>query len=232
MKTPANPQPGKRHHKKRATPAQLRSRSAIRRTSRAWAYLTEEQRLTWTGGGKDERSRSRGGRRPRLSGQKYFMKINTPRAFHDLPLLTVKPGDAKPSPAPVVRLNITPGARRFRLKLTLSAAPAELTELQASPPQSPGRSFCNDFRSLGPLPATKGSELDITDPYLKKFRNLPPGSKVFARVRQLIGSRYEPGVHACALAQAPGAAFRAPTWTPETPGVYRKCIGGVSEVYR
>ena len=36
----------------------------------------------------------------------------------------------------------------------------------------------------------------------------------------------------CKTRQALGTAFRAPTWTPETPGVYRRCIGGVSEMYR
>ena len=139
MKTPANPQSGKRPRKKRATAAQLRSWAAVRRASRAWAYLTEEQRLIWNGQGQQERARSRGGRRRRLSGQKHFMKINVPRAFRDLRLLETPPPDTKPRPMLQVKLSITREAHRVALKLRVTGGGEDPIDVFAAPPQSPGR---------------------------------------------------------------------------------------------
>ena len=57
MKSSNQPDGRKRRRKKRATPAQLRSRAAIAITSAGWSHLTEEQRRAWNVTGKSERGR-------------------------------------------------------------------------------------------------------------------------------------------------------------------------------
>ena len=81
----------------------------------------------------------------------------------------------------------------------MPSAPAEYTKVLGSPPQNPGRRFCADFRYLGLLPARKGNESDITEQYVKKFGNPPPGSRVFIRTQQQVDGQQDLPVQTDAL---------------------------------
>lgn len=183
MKTHGNPKGGKRGKKKRPSAAQLHSRSALADTSYGWSELTEEERLTWDVAGKEERTHSRG-RVRRLSGQKYYMKINSARAFLGLPRLRLPPAHSRLRPNPVGALSIVEIHGRTKILLSVPSAPAEHTKVLGSPPQNPGRRFCADYRFLDLLPPPKGGVSDITEPYVKKYGNPPPGSRVFIQTRQ------------------------------------------------
>ena len=183
MTTHDNYKGGRREMKKRPSAAQLRSRSAFTSASYGWNDLTEEQWTAWHTAGKQERTTSKG-RTRRLSGRKYYMKVNAARAFIGLPPLTLPPRRSKPRPNPVGRLSIVEVPDGIALLLSVSRAPAEYIKVFGSPPQNPGRRFCADFRYLGLLPAPKGGVSDITELYLKKFGNPPPGWRVFIQTRQ------------------------------------------------
>jgi hypothetical protein len=190
VKTSANPKSGRRGKKKRPSAAQLHSRSAFANASYGWEERTDEERIAWDVAGKEQRGRSKG-RIYRLNGQKYYMKINAARYFLGLPPLTLPPRSSKPSPNPIGRLSIVEVPGGIALLLSVPSAPAEHTKVWGSPPQSAGRRFCADFRYLGLLPAPKGGFSDITELYVKKFGNPPPGSRVFIRTQQQVDGQQD-----------------------------------------
>jgi hypothetical protein len=198
MKTHGNPKGGKRGKKKRPSAAQLHSQSTFGNASYGWEDRTEEERIAWRTAGTQERTRSKG-RTRRLSGQKYYVKINGTRAFIGLPPLPLPPKRSKPRPNPVGRLSIIKVGGRIALQLSVPSAPAEYTKVLGSPPQNAGRRFCADFRYLGLLPAPKGGVSDITEQYVKKFGNPPPGSRVFIQTRQQVDGQQDLPVQTDAL---------------------------------
>jgi len=198
MKSPEHPKGGKRGKRKRPTAAQLRARSALTSASHGWDDLTDAERLAWHTAGKQERTTSQG-RTRRLTGQKYYVKINASRSFLGLAPLTSPPKPSKLRPNPVGALSIIDVRGKIVLQLSVPSAPAAHILVLGAPPQNAGRRFWRDFYYLGLLPAPKGGVSDITELYVKKFGNPPPGSRVFIQTRQQVDGQQDLPVQTDAL---------------------------------
>ena len=107
-------------------------------------------------------------------------------------------------------LSITKVRGRIVLQLSVPSAPAGLVKVLGSPPCNAGRRFCGDFRYLGLLPAPDGGMCDITELYVKKFGNPPPGSRVFIRTRQVMDGQQDLPVQTDAVVPGRGKRRRAP----------------------
>ena len=171
---------------KPSTAAQRRAQSDFGAASLGWNYLTDEQRDAWRAYGKKVRSHPRGGQSGPLTGQNLFTAINRNQSLLGLPPFVYPPERPVFAPNPVVALSITQSRGRVALKLTVSRAPAGHILLYASHPYNAGRQYCDKFIYLGPLPDPAGGQSDITAQYVKKFGNLPPGSRVFILMRQQV----------------------------------------------
>jgi hypothetical protein len=172
--------------RKPRTIAQLQSQAHFGRASLGWNDLTDEQRNAWRDFGKTVRSHPRGGQSGPLTGQNLFTAINRNQALLGLPPFAYPPERPEFGPNPVVGFSITRGRYGVALKLRVTAHYAGHIVLFASPPHNAGRSYCDKFIYLGPLPPPVGDEIDITEPYLRKLGNPPPGSRVFISVRQQV----------------------------------------------
>ena len=155
---------------------------AMGRTSSAWEYLTDEQRLLWNVAAKTWR----------MSGQRYFVKINARRLRDGLELLIEPPKPVRYDSKRVLkRLVITNRRGRIVLKLEVSPMPGARYTVWGSRPCNQGVSWCPNCPRLGPLPAPAGRWSDITALYFRKHddyimaHELPVvGKRVYIRVRQ------------------------------------------------
>ncbi len=152
--------------------------------AKAWQNLTEEQRQAWNARARQEKTRSRLGKRWSLTGQTYFGRVNNFRAGFKQGLLTDPPPLAQSGLNPVGQLVITNRGGRISLKLEVSGPLATEIMVFGSRPCSRGRSKWFKFSRLGPLPAPVGGMSDITRLYVKKHGVPPEGTRVFIRTRQ------------------------------------------------
>jgi hypothetical protein len=201
MKTPKGPQRGKRgkvvasrNHfgsyerahaspKKDRTPAQQRTTAGFAVISKAWSELTEAQRLAWMAQARHSKSRSRLGESYTLTGQTYFMRVNSLRAASGLSLLTDPPPRGQHIPNPVRTLIINNQGDHIALKLELAEPPAGDIMLFGAAPCSAGTYKCFKCLRLGPLPAPVGRLSEITSLYVKRHGVPPVGKRVFIRIR-------------------------------------------------
>ena len=201
MKTPKGPQRGKRgkvvasrNHfgsyerahaspKKARTPAQQRTTAGFAVISKAWSELTEAQRLAWMAQARHSKSRSRLGESYTLTGQTYFMRVNSLRAASGLSLLTDPPPRGQHIPNPVRTLIINNQGDHIALKLELAEPPAGDIMLFGAAPCSAGTYKCFKCLRLGPLPAPVGRLSEITSLYVKRHGVPPVGKRVFIRIR-------------------------------------------------
>jgi hypothetical protein len=143
--------------------------------SRAWEWLTDEQRLIWNTAASTERT----------SGQRLFVKFNAPRLYADKKLLTELPERKPLSPGRILReLVITNRRGRLTLKLRVSPAPGAQFTVWGSRPCNQGLSVCDKCPRLGPLPPAVGEWIDITALYFQKH-----GAYIKANGIQLTGKR-------------------------------------------
>jgi hypothetical protein len=188
------------------TPAQLQSRSNMKRTSSAWgSLLTEAQRLAWCADAKNDRRRDSLGRTYTPTGQAHFNGVNIARARLGQDMLLDPPRSTAYVHNPVEALIIAYENGRLTLKLKLSGPPAGDILVLGAAPCSPGCMKCRHPVILGLLPAPKNSLSDITLVYLKKYGNLPPGSRVFIRTRQAAPGPKGPVNDVSAFVPAKGA---------------------------
>jgi hypothetical protein len=201
MKTPKGPQRGKRgkvvasrNHfgsyerahtspKKDRTPSQQRTTAGFGVISRAWSELTEAQRQAWMGQARHSKSRSRLGESYTLTGQTYFMRVNSFRAASGLSLLTDPPPRGQHIPNPVRTLIINNQGGHIALKLELAEPPSGDIMVFGAAPCSAGTYKCFKFLRLGPLPAPVGRLSEITSLYVKRHGVPPVGKRVFIRIR-------------------------------------------------
>lgn len=169
--------------KKDRTPAQQRTTAGFGVISRAWSRLTEAQRQAWMARAGHSRSRSRLGESYTLTGQTYFMRVNSLRAASGLSLLTDPPPRGQHIPNPVKALIITNQGGHIALKLELAEPPAGDIMVFGAAPCSAGTYKCFKCLRLGPLPAPVGRLSEITSLYVKRHGVPPVGKRVFIRIR-------------------------------------------------
>lgn len=172
---------GKPSTEYRHTSARRRSCKNMKKFSRLWNEISEEQRDGWRRRAAQVHSRPRLGISGALTGQTLIVKINTVLAICGYkPLM-----DAPPIPRfllnPVAGLTITNDQEGLALKLRLSERPTQDIMVFASPPRSRGQVFCETYAFLGLVPAPVECESEITRLYIEKYGVPPVGSRVFIR---------------------------------------------------
>ncbi len=180
-------QSGGRDGRSRRTAAQRRAQQEMTQCSQGWNnLLTEDQRIEWRRLTETLPRRVRKGHLYRLRGHQVFKAINTVLGLLGREPRTDPPPTPKFGVNPQVTLHIKGAAKGPTLKLRLSEPPTEDIMVFASPPWKAGRTYCNDYRFLGLLPAPVNGWSDITRLYIKKFGVPPPNSRVFIRTWQQV----------------------------------------------
>src|SRR5208282_1941195 len=168
------------------TAAQSRASSDFGRASLGWNGLTEKQREAWCEFSKKVHSHPRGGQSGPLTGQNLFTALNRNQALLGLPPFLYPPERPVFDPIPVEALTITEGRAGIALKLTLTEPPTGHVLVYASRPYNAGRHYCDKFICLGPLPAPRAGQTDITALYVKVSGEPWPGSRVILRIVQQV----------------------------------------------
>lgn len=152
------------------------------RASMAWEYLSDEQRQLWNVAAKDWR----------MTGQRYFVKVNARRVFEGREVLTEPPRQGRREAKRVLkRFVITNRRGRIELKLQVSPVRGARYTVWGSLPCNLGRSRWVKCPRLGPLPAPSGGWSEVADLYFRKHgdyivaHELPlVGKRIYIRVRE------------------------------------------------
>jgi len=171
--------PARRKHGR--SPAQREWTAALGRASIAWEYLDDKHRLLWN---VDAETR-------RMSGQRYFVKINAPRLRDGLELLTKPPRSARYDPKCVLKqLVITQRRGRVVLKVEVDLLPGARYTVWGSRPCNLGVSRYVHCPRLGLLSPPVNGWCDITALYFRKHgdyiieHELPlVGKRIYIRIR-------------------------------------------------
>ena len=163
-----------------ATADRLRARGNLASVASHWRTLTDQQFAAWAAAAVKEK----------MLAYRFFCQINGTLAAYGQPLLKDPPLREKLRPNPVKELDIRNRGRVVTLRLRVPEAPARLTFVF-------GIRWCSRGISvprrngvlLGRLPAAVRGWSDITDLYVKKFGQPPPGTRVFIWTRQVINGR-------------------------------------------
>ena len=148
--------------------------------------LTEAQRQAWNAEAATYHSKRWHGQSGPLTGLQLFVRVNCKLALLGLdPLDTPPERPMFPELAPE-KLVITNTAGVIAVKLLCPADPGNNTVLRASPPQSPGRTVCNEFRIIGTCPAPVAGWADITELYAEQFGLSWVGRKIFVRASTMV----------------------------------------------
>jgi hypothetical protein len=173
---PANPR----------TQRQTEVRRHLAEQARRFGELTDAQREAWNVAAATYRSHPRQGQSGPLTGLHLFIRVNCKLALFGLePLDTPPPPPVFPELAPQ-DLVITSTAGVIAVKLVCPADPGDNTVLRASPPQSPGRGTCKEFRVIGMCPAPVAGLADITALYTACFGPPPVGRRIFLRASTMV----------------------------------------------
>jgi hypothetical protein len=184
----------------RRSAAQQEWNASVGYASRAWEYLTDEQRLTWNVAASNRRT----------TGQRYFVQVNAPRIRDGEALLTTLPPPERPAPRPLLQeLIITNRRGHISLKLRLAGVPAGRYTVWGARPCNRGVSGAPKCPRLGPLPPAVNHMSDITSlyflkhgPYIDKHRLPLPGKRIYIRLRQEFDAG--PGTYQQVRAIVPG----------------------------
>jgi hypothetical protein len=154
--------------------------------ARRFGHLTNEQIAAWNAAAATYRSHPRQGQSGPLTGLHLFIRVNCKLALFGLePLNTPPPPPVFPELAPQ-DVVITNTAGVIAVKLACPADPGDNTVLRASPPQSPGRGTCREFRVIGMCPAPVAGFADITALYTACFGPPPAGRRIFLRASTMV----------------------------------------------
>ena len=173
----------------RATPDRQRARANLGRVASLWRTLSDQQFAAWAAAAKKE------GMLP----YRFFCQINGTLAAYGQPRLLDPPKRERLRPNPVEALEIRNQRGVITLRLRVPEAPAQFTFVF-------GVRWCSRGISvprrngvlLGPLPQAVQGWSDITDLYVNKFGQPPPGSRVFIWTRQVINGRKDALKRTCA----------------------------------
>jgi hypothetical protein len=168
------------------TQRQTEVRRHLAEQARRFGELTDAQRDAWNAAATTYRSHPRQGQSGPLTGLHLFIRVNCKLALFGLePLNTPPPPPVFPELAPQ-DLVITNTAGVIAVKLVFPADPGDNTVLRASPPQSPGRGTCREFRVIGMCPAPVAAFADITALYTACFGPPPAGRRIFLRASTML----------------------------------------------
>ena len=163
-----------------ATADRLRARGNLASVASHWRMLTDQQFAAWAAAAKKEQ----------MLPYRFFCQINGTLAAYGQPLVTDPPKREKLQPNPVGALDIRNRGRVITLRLRVPEAPAKLTFVFGI--RWCSRGIWTPRRNgvlLGRLPEAVRGWCDITDLYVKKFGQPPPGSRIFIWTRQVINGR-------------------------------------------
>ncbi len=193
------------------TPEQRRARSAFSIFSVAWGtMLPTGSGPPGTLPGKHERPRINLGQLYSLTGQAYFIGVNSARARLGLGMLLDPPARRPYVLSPVQKLIISYTGGRLTLKLQVSEPVPENFVFLGQDPCSPGRTKCRHPSSSAPCPPPWTACATSPSRTVKRFGNPPAGSRVFIRTRQQPNGRKPIDLDVTALVPAnpPPAARR------------------------
>ena len=168
------------------SPAQSHAWGAFGDASGEEEPLNDEEWRAWNEAARKEKRRRRWGPGRRFTWQNLRTEINSHQRFLDLPLFRYPPERPAFDTQPLGPLLAGERGGGVALQLGVPRLPAGHTLVFGSPPCPANRRACRDFRFLGLLPAPEGGVSDIAELYLKKFRYLPAGSRVFIRTWQQV----------------------------------------------
>jgi hypothetical protein len=160
-------------------------RAVFASVSENWRALTENQRAAWRAMANTVKSVKRVGQDGNLTGSQLFLKQNALNLDLGYDITTDPAPKVSFEANPVTALVATNPSGVGTLKLTVGAlTPDQDCVVRASAPQSAGRDVCNQFVTLGALPAASQGVSNITALYAARFGNPAAGSKVFVQVFQ------------------------------------------------
>ena len=173
----------------RATPDRQRARRNLADVASLWRTLSNEQFAAWAAAARKE------GMLP----YRFFCQINATLAAYGQPRLLDPPKRERLRPNPVEGLEIRNRRGVITLRLRVPAAPAQFTFVF-------GVRWCSRGISvprrngilLDRLPQAVQGWSEITDLYVNKFGQPPPGTRVFIWTRQLINGRKDALKRTCA----------------------------------
>ena len=168
------------------TPAQVNRRVALRRATRLWGTLTDDQYAAWKATAHGDRTRPRMNQSGPVTGYLHFVRINCNLATVGLPMVLDPSASPRLGPNPVRKLIITNTQDVIAIKLSVSGKPARYIVVLGTKPRSAGVSYVDHFTILGVLPDPVRGLSDITDLYVAKYGVPRAGSRVFIQTFQVI----------------------------------------------
>ena len=173
----------------RATAGRERARANLGGVASVWRTLSDQQFAAWAAAAKKE------GMHP----YRFFCQINGTLAAYGQPRLLNPPKRERLRPNPVEALEIRNRRGVITLRLRVPEAPAESTFVFGVRWCSRGISVPrSNGVLLGRLPQALRGWSEITDLYVNKFGQPPPGSRVFIWTRQILNGRKDALKPTCA----------------------------------
>jgi hypothetical protein len=164
----------------RPTNDRLRAQDNLSGVAKVWRTLSDHQFADWYVAAKQE------GMLP----YRFFCKINGTLAAYGQPLLLDPPKRERLRPNPVEALEIRNPRGEITLRLRVPKPPAEFTFVFGVRWGSRGISVPRgNGVLLGRLPQVVRGWCEITDLYVNKFGQPPPGSRIFIWTRQVLNGR-------------------------------------------
>jgi hypothetical protein len=164
----------------RPTPDRLRARANLGHVASVWRTLSDQRFAAWAAAAKQE------GMLP----YRFFCKFNGTLAAYGQPRLLDPPKRERLRPNPVGPLEIRNRRGAPTLRVRVPSPPAEFTFVFGVRWCSRGISVPrSNGVLLGRLPRAVRGWSEITELYVSKFGQPPPGSRVFIWTRQVINGR-------------------------------------------
>jgi hypothetical protein len=165
---------------------QQRKRSNLVAVCNRWRTHTPEQRAAWRIASANNTFVTETGRRVRLNGYNFSVRLNTRRADLDLPQFDLPPAEPVFSPNPAAELVVTNTGGEITLKLRVPSPLDQPTLLQGAAPVRTGVRCVQHFTFLGLPPPPTDGWIDITERYFARCGEPKPGTAIWIRTCQHI----------------------------------------------
>jgi hypothetical protein len=168
------------------TAQQQDHRHNVRAVTGRWRTLSAEQRSAWCVAAANKDFVNEEGRRVRLNGYHFFVRLNFRRADLGLPQFDLPPAEPVFGQNPVDELAATCAGGKFTLKVRVPSPPAQYTLVQGAAPVGTGVRWVQHFPFLGLLPPPIDGWCDITELYVARFGIPKVGTAIWIRTCQHI----------------------------------------------